>query len=1049
MVIMPIVFLAHGKSLAKTTVQNAETKSVAIQKFFRNTTPKFQSLKGEPGITEVGSADSTINILPDGEVLFLTARLQQRLKLEGIIFAQSRNNKIAVSLKDFTQVLFFPIDIDLKKGKAQGWYIRENKKFKLNLNSRIAKTDQGEFKISDDVFIEDEDVFVPIDELEKWIDFEIRPRISAQELLIIPSQLLPLQEKIKRKKKNRIATETPKPLLPTTDFPKKLIDIPVIDVTSNISLNRDGGTNTRESRYNSNITTRGDFAHGTLTTRSQYENDKGLRRVQATYKQESKNPDLLGTLNSRRYEIGDVTTARLPLGNNAEQDFGLRITNKDPLSNLTSPTSRISGTTFPDWDVELFRGNQFLGLQTVDENGFFSFDNVNLFSQDNNFRLIFYGPQGEIREELVSVPVDTSRISDSSGIYDFSVTLEDEQTYLADNSARNEDSGSLNINALYERPIGSETAASFGFYSDQANETRNYVGQIGLSTSINNTLLNLNIAADDELETNVKLTTRRSFGEHDVNTTTSYIGQGFDFIDADEELPISILEQSLSSIGPIPYINNPNARYSTNFNFRETSEGDTNFNSNLGVNTRWKGLTFNEQLSYQKANLLEENQLSLLSTISGSYGKNRIRANVDYNIQPQNKISNAFLDITHEVSNDLDIRVNLQRDFDPSLTEASLNVDWKAGFARLSPRIEYNTDNDFFIGLGTRFSILREPKLGNFRTIDRNISGNGGFSAFVYLDENGNNIRDKNEQPLEGVIVKALQNGGIQQTDENGIALFTNMIELKLTDIVIEERSLADPLWIPGNKGLSVLPRAGYFAQAYFPIHVAGELDGSIIGKHTNGTKKPMKNVGVNLYDLDGKLEETTVTDAGGFYFFSRVAPGVYYLTINEKSAKAKNFIRPLPERIEIGYDGTLIFGKDMIVQLNQKDIPVDFVNNYNVLKERHPHIPFNETDLKFVLNLGDYRSQMHMSLTWYKLRKKFPALTYNAKLLIQPKLSYADPKTGKHSLRLALQSWTLNQAYEQCRVIIAADRDCKVELIPNSKDLIGESVKVETANIN
>jgi hypothetical protein len=50
-VIMPIVFLAHGKSLAKTTVQNAETKSVAIQKFFRNTTPKFQSLKGEPGIT--------------------------------------------------------------------------------------------------------------------------------------------------------------------------------------------------------------------------------------------------------------------------------------------------------------------------------------------------------------------------------------------------------------------------------------------------------------------------------------------------------------------------------------------------------------------------------------------------------------------------------------------------------------------------------------------------------------------------------------------------------------------------------------------------------------------------------------------------------------------------------------------------------------------------------------------------------------------------------------------------------------------------------------
>ncbi len=1011
-----------------------QKKSSAIQKFFQNIAPKFK--EAQQGIQEVGSQNSTVNVLPEGEVLFLTARLPQRLRLEGIIFAQSRNSKIAVSLKDFVQVLFLPIDIDLETGLAKGWYIRENKKFEVDLKARTAKTDQGEFEISDDVFVEDEDVFVPIDELEQWLDFEIRPRIAGQEILIIPSQLLPFQEQMERKKKNRIAAKAPKPKLPTTDFPKRLIDVPVVDVTTNTSYSKDGDTGRSDNRYNASVTTRGDFAYGTLTTRSLLDKEEKLRSVQANYKQESKEPNLLGPLKARRYEIGDVTTASLPLGNTAEQDLGFRVTNKDPLRTLTRPSSVISGTTFPGWDVELYRGNQFLALQSVDENGFFSFDNVDLFSQDNNFRLVFYGPQGELREELVSVPVDTGRLSNSTGIYDVSLTFEDEQAYLADRSSRNQDSGSVNINALYEKPLGSSSAASFGFSTDRGAGTRNFVGQAGFSTLLDKTLYNLNIAVDDELETNAEFAARRSFGRHNVNATTSWIGSGFDFKDADEELEESILQQSLSAVGPLPFVNNDNARYSANSNFRETSDGQTSLNTNLGVNARWNGLTFNELLAHQTSDALEEDRLALLSTVSGAYGKNRIRANANYEIRPERQLSNVFVNFVHEVSNDLDIRAELERDFRPSLTQGSLSMDWQAGFARLSPRVEYNSDNDVFVGLGTRFSALREPRLGDVLTVDRNISGNGGFSAFVYLDENGNRKLDENEKPLEGVIVKSLQNGGIEETDENGIALFTNLVELKLTDVVIEERSLADPLWIPGYEGLSVLPRAGYYAEAEFPIHIAGELDGSVFGERANGQKTALKNVGVELYNLNGKLQETAVTDLGGFYFFSRVPPGTYYLTINEKSADVKNFARPLPEKIEIGYDGTLIFGKDIIVQSGKKDVPTNFVSGYETLKKLHPHVSFDGLYQNIVLNLGQYNSQMRMGLVWYKLRKIYPALMLNAALLIEPEESYADPKTGQHSLRLGLNSWSIDKAYEQCAQLIRGGYDCKVEIMPLGSDI-------------
>lgn len=1014
---------------------HAADKDTAISKFFQSIAPKMQDPEAILHLDLLETSEE--NVLPEGEILFLTVRLPRRLRLEGVIFAQSRNNDVVLSLKDFIQVTFFPIDVDIEARTAQGWYIRENKIFNLDLNAGQVVTDQGTFQLSDNVFIEGEEIFVPIQELAEWIDFEMKLRIAGQELFITPSQLLPLQEKLERKAKNHVARKAPEAELPVADFPKQLIDLPVIDVIANISRDKDGESGEADNSFDSSITSRGDFAYGTLTTRSLYNDEEGLTSVQATYKQESEKADLLGSLKARRYELGDVTTTNLPLASGVVQDLGFRVTNRDPLKTLTSPTSVISGTTFPDWDVELYRDNQFLAFQSVDENGFFSFNNVDLFGQDNNFRLVFYGPQGEIREEAVSIPVDTGRLSDRVGVYDVSLTLKDEQAFINNNVLEDEDSGSWQLSGLYEQPLGKSSAISLGVSSEQSQGERNYVSQAGLSTLIDGTLVNINAAIDDELETNAELALRRSFGPHDVSSTTSWIAGGFDFTGSDQETEASVFRENLSVVGPFPFLSDFNSRYFTTVNFQETSDGDTNLTTNLGLNARWEGLTFNEQLSYVSADALEDDQLSLLSTISGTLGKNRIRAIADYDLKPESELSSVLFSLVHDVSNDLDIRAELDKTFDPDLTEGSVSVDWKAGFARLSPRFEYNSDNDVFLGLTTRFSALREPLTGDFQTIDRAVSGNGGFSAFVYLDENGNlEFDEETEQPMEGVVVQAIQNGGIETTNEDGIAVFTNMIELKRTDVVVEERSLEDPLWIPATQGVGVVPREGFYAQAEFPVHTAGEIDGTVLG-FDGDQDIPMKNVGVELYGLQGDLVRTAVTDLGGFYFFSRVPPGTYYLSISPKSAQAKEFARPLPQKVEIGYDGTLLFGQDIKVRLNEADVPSRFLSDLKAFQARHPHVGFDRLNHALILNLGEYNSQMHMALVWFKLRKEFPFLVNKTDLYVTPEASFADPQTGKHILRAGFKGANLEDAYRLCRSLIAAGRVCEVEILPQATDTL------------
>ena len=1036
--ICSLAFMLVGESAAsEAVVDYNQQKRSAIQKFLQKIAPKIDNAEQnwqKSDKQQIVTKPDT-NILPEGEILFLTVRLPQRLKLQGVIFAQSRNEKIVLSLKDFIEVMQFPIIADLENGKIVGWYIREHKDFALDLNEKSVLTDHGQFEISESVFIEDDDIFVPIAELAKWIDFEMRVRVSGQELVVTPSELLPQQEQQRRRsRKNNIKTVA-EAKLPLPDTKAPLVDFPVLDLITTTSWDKDGNTNERKFRNEGNVTSRGQIADGTLTTRVLYDNEDYLRRVTANYKQESNNQDLLGPLKARRFEIGDTTTTPLPLLNNTEQDLGVRVTNRDPLKTFTNPSSVISGTTFPEWDVELYRGNQFIGVQTVDENGFFSFDDVDLFSQDNDFRLLFYGPQGEIREEIITIPLDRDSFSNSGGIYDVSLTFEDEDTYSKDRAFRNEDSGSLNVNALFEQPIGQSSAVSLGLNSEQNQGTRNYIGQAGLSTLVDRTLLNLNVAVDDELDSNAELTLRRSFGEHDISSTTNWINQGFDLSDSDEA-DSNLFNSRISAVGPLPFLSRFSGRYSASTNLQKGSNEQDRMITNIGANARWRGLSLNHSFNYLNADNLPDNELTGLTTLAGTFGKNRLRTIANYDIKPDPEISNLLFRFVHEFSDDLDIRAEIDRTFDISLTEASLSVDWQSGLARLSPRIEVNSDNDLFIGLTSRLSAFREPHSGDIVTVDRAVSGNGGFSAFVFLDTNGNLLFDQGEKPLEGVVIKALQNGGVETTNQNGLAIFTNMRELKRTDIIIEERSLNDPLWISAKEGVSIIPQEGNIANATFPIQVVGEIDGTVIGVSEAGERVEQKNIGIDLHNLNGELVKSTVTDFGGFYFFSRVPPGHYYLSINHKSASANGFEAPLPRQVHIGYDGTLLFGQDLQVQLNRIGVPLIFVEGFDVYKSLNTHADITNDRNQFVLNLGEFGSRMHMRLVWYKLQRQFSALKYQTMPLHSLKESKPDPKTKKHNLRVLFKGQDFDAAHKLCKKIIDADRSCAVEIMLFNKNI-------------
>ncbi len=112
------------------------------------------------------------NILEDGEILMFQPVLGGRYRVDGIIMSRVHNKRVLLSLADFMAVLNLAVDVDPTNGTAAGWYLREDRLFDFNLTDKRVSTLAGDFTMSDDVISEDGDLWVPVKELGRWIDFE-------------------------------------------------------------------------------------------------------------------------------------------------------------------------------------------------------------------------------------------------------------------------------------------------------------------------------------------------------------------------------------------------------------------------------------------------------------------------------------------------------------------------------------------------------------------------------------------------------------------------------------------------------------------------------------------------------------------------------------------------------------------------------------------------------------------------------------------------------------------------------------------------------------
>lgn len=882
--------------------------------------------------TEAEAIADSFDQVPDGATLLLRPR-SQRVMFVDDIYALKKNDDVYVVLEDVINILEFAVDFRNDGNSAEGWFLREDWNFSFDRETGKVNARDVEHDINpDDLYDDGGLLFVRGDALAKWLGIEFEYDVSQQFLDITSPYPLPAVSRLMREKRAGRNTKNPernKAQLPRQEHDRRLFKINTADVTigQNYQRNTNGkGTSTQTL----NVAAEGEvLKHGAYVLVNA-DSTNNLNSVVSRLSQQSENNDLLGPLKARAYSVGDINVTNIPLTGNVTQDLGFRFDNL-PLDNVDFSVTDIQGDAIPGWDIELYRNDILVETQRIDQNGRYLFDDIRLFLGNNTFELFFYGPQGEIRKEEISIPVSSEILNAQNNTYEVSVSLEETQTFQKQ-VANDIDRETPHIAARYNRTIGDGNLGYVGFRSREIEGDRRSYLSTGVSSIIGNTFVDTNFAVDNDTNMSGEIIARRNIADWDLSLRAQ--ANSDEFIINNTEDP-EVLNVSANAQRRFTNFFGLRGNVLANAVYRETANGASNETANFGISNNLFGASFSNRLRYQKNTTAEDNtdfstvglenfispnrgdeRLDHTFSVRKNIGKTFLRFGTTYGIKPEKELDRIVAQANYLHSSDFSTDVTLERQVQSELDTLRINANYTNDKFRTSPFIRYDSDRQLLAGVNVNFNISDTPSSILPTITNRRLTNRGMISAFVFHDKNGNLTFDDGDEPIEDAIVESLNFGRKAKTDKKGYGLLKEMGTTKATDVVLDRNSLPDPFMIPGTKGKSVFPRAGSMIEMDFPVHMSGEVEGNTLYRDDDNTLKPLPFVQLELLSLDNPEREPITTRSGndGFHLSFLVPPGRYLVVSQGKESGKGSFGNPLPQIADIGYEGTIV--KDVNIEM-------------------------------------------------------------------------------------------------------------------------------------
>jgi hypothetical protein len=676
--------------------------------------------------------------------------------------------------------------------------------------------------------------------------------------------------------------------------------------------------NARAGIYDNNIGKSGStYSHATYATADLFNlesawyvagnQDKFIDDSRVTLGKKSINAELLGPVKAREYAFGHVIEPRIDLINRPGTiQPGLFVSNFPLTRQLQYDSHSFSGDLPPGWAVELYRNNSLLNYQATSVDGRYQFDDVPLLFGHNHFRLLFYGPQGQTREETKTFELGQS------------LTLPGEHNYRV-MVTKDEDFSNRTV-MQYDVGINKFISATAGFVrlplgdsllNSNAENIHQYTmaGIRGFQKSI---FYKANYTSDSESGSALDWGVQSRVGPVILNVNEVYFNNNF-ISEVFSETFSPITRRSavkLDTAIPTGFISR--IPISLEYQRDRFDNGD--------VNTRFVNRVSAQKFGYALSNTLTlnsttttEDTLSGLLQVSRRATKYNLRSNLGYRFRPTSELNSISVTADGFKLWDFNASAGFTKVLSADTEQLTLGLNRAIKGYLLGIDTRYSTDGTYSLNLTLATGLSREPRKGKWVKEARSIASQGAISSKVFLDENGNGKKDADENALEGVKININGGGLPNKTDENGISFITGLQSYREMDIDVAVDTLEDPFWLSAKKGVRVDLRPGHVTQLDFPIIQTGEIDGTTYVRFDE-IEREASGVIVELIDAEGKLIQSVKSAYDGFFLISQLPMGAYQLRISEEQIKALDLQPVKPIDITISNEKQMINGQNFIL---------------------------------------------------------------------------------------------------------------------------------------
>ena len=825
-----------------------------------------------------------------------------------------------IPLGKITKLLSLAITVDIAHGQANGFIIKENRKFHLDIkNSSInVKDKQSNFE-PNYVQANHEDIFVESKLLATWLplEFQVNKRLMVLKILskeILPAELLMSRQNNWNKIKD--TTKKVKKIYQEYKTPYQLFSMPFVDISLNNNFSRIN--NKIKDLPNFNARASGDLGYMTSNSFASAAAGK-LTSLRINAERRDLKSTLLGPLKASAFAVGDITSLDVPIVSSGGSGRGFSLTNRPLNSPSQFDLTQFVGTANPGWQVELYRNGLLVGFKQVGTDGRYEFNNVDVLYGNNTFRLIFYGPEGQKYEEVKTILANESLLQ--KGDFNYQLSIDDASKTLFgidERSKPNADLQGLRLVTGFDYGLSKSLTVGHNFVKlPLKDEGNHHYSVTSIRTNvIKKVLIGGDVAYDiDNKGYATKVAALTSFKDvnirldrrdyHNFITSDQHDNSGQkptntllsrSEIDLDSQLPI------FTGIG-----------VGSNFKIENyTSKLVTTIYASR-INGSFLGMNFNNTISSINSRLGVNNQRTLQGNIglNGSYKNVFIRLGSDYNL-PKFAFANINLSLQKYFSEQTSLLIQynknlyLTKDTDIS---ASLSHEFKK--FRLGVKVDLLNKKDFAITTNISFALGREPRHKKLYVSKDNLSSTGSISARAFVDKNGNGIFDANEELIKKVSFKI--NNNVVKKTEDGLAFINGLSPNRSSDVIIEDDLLEDPFLSAANPGYSVVPRPGSVTMIDFPLIEGSEING-VITSIVNNEVKGVGRADVELVNDKGEVVRKIRAEFDGFYLLNKVVAGNYILRISPEFLKKIGGTAD-ERHIEITKDGKFYDDIDFVVK--------------------------------------------------------------------------------------------------------------------------------------